>query len=340
MDPKVQLVIEATGCTADEARLALDSAGGNVEDAARFVHLITRDILAIKITFEGRRIIKINGFVYIVGDIRTGKVFTVEAGVAYKQDIVSGINANMGWRVFGGAVQYLGDQPGIHHNATLDLKKHLAFTLQPWKMEELGQLYREKRMEEIQKKFEDEITRGVGEDVYVSLGIESLTRVQIQETDPGKDVAQADQAAREDEAEEHKVLAFLRCELVVAPVNGLRATQLLPGMPVAVRIIDDSEIGQYLARLLGAPAQPDGAPLVAPVERVERLDSGRFRVEVRFGPGIVGHAVVDGEVRVKTGNLPQGRVPPATTAVDGSFLLLAGAALLLGIAALIIRRFI
>lgn len=80
---------------------------------------------------------------------------------------------------------------------------------------------------------------------------------------------------------------------------GVKAKDLYSGDTVYSVITDSRDIGQYLARLLGGRTKDGYVPLATEVESVEPTP-GEVKVQVRFTPGIIGVAIVNPEVEVKT----------------------------------------
>lgn len=80
---------------------------------------------------------------------------------------------------------------------------------------------------------------------------------------------------------------------------GVKAKDLYSGDTVYSVITDSRDIGQYLARLLGGKTKDGYVPLTTEVESVGISEEG-VKVQVRFTPGIIGVAIVNPEVEVKT----------------------------------------
>ncbi|TBR17877.1 hypothetical protein EPO15_16000 [bacterium] len=87
------------------------------------------------------------------------------------------------------------------------------------------------------------------------------------------------------------------------PEAGVAASELRAGDLVYASINDQRDIAQYLAKLFGARGESGPAPIVVPVEAVERTE-GRVGLRVRFSAGVCGDVELPGPLKVKTSRRP------------------------------------
>ncbi|MFH1448885.1 MAG: hypothetical protein ABIG09_00500 [bacterium] len=92
----------------------------------------------------------------------------------------------------------------------------------------------------------------------------------------------------------------LQIALILSPVSGILVTELKPGDCLTVRIIDTTTIGQYLAGLMGARDKDKIISTVANIEDLTPVGFDKIKVQVRFGPGIIGTTVVSKNVKIKS----------------------------------------
>ncbi len=96
-------------------------------------------------------------------------------------------------------------------------------------------------------------------------------------------------------------LVILKIEPVLSPVKGVPVTELRPGDEIMVRIIDERDIGDYLASLLGGKEGENRVPVSAIVKKIEKSpETENIMLLVEFGPGIAGRCFVPAEIKVQT----------------------------------------
>lgn len=330
LQSKIRLVQGAVNCTEEEAQMALEGAGGDVHIAIKLLDLIAKDILVIKFRFEGKRAATVSGLGYVAADIRSGKLLATNTVVTYRMSLADEVTADLPWRVIESSIASLKDNADINLNATMDLDGQLNIAMKPWRIDELGRMAKAGQDSELKQALREELTQALREDLRVEVAWELLTRVQY---DGEADLAREDRPAVPDiepsEAEAGNGLTiFLQSELVVAPIDGVPVESLTAGQTALVRITDTSQIGSYLATLLGGRNGPETVPLAAPVTRVEELPSGRLRVEFRFGPGVMGKAICDRGVKVSLVRPESVQTPPSAGRADW-LLIVAGLLVLL-----------
>lgn len=336
LQSKIKLVQSAVDCTEEEAVMAIEGANGDVHGALRLLDLIARDILVIKFRFEGRRAATVSGVGYMAANKRSGKLLRANTVVTYRMSLADEVTPDLSWRVIESTIGTLRNSADINLNATMDLDGHLSVVMQPWRIDELGRMACEGRSEELVESMRAELSRCLHEDLHVDTQWELLTRVQFEgEANQPEGERQILPDMEKSEAEEGSGLTiFLQSELVIAPIDGVAVETLTAGRSALVRITDGSQIGSYLATLLGGRNGPETVPLAAPVTRIEELPSGRVRVEFRFGPGIMGKAVCDKGIKVRLVQPAAQPVPPQNGRIE---LVVMAVGLLLVLLALLFR---
>lgn len=318
LQSKIRLIQGAVNCTEEEAQMALEGANGDVHTALKLLDLIAKDILVIKFRFEGKRAATVSGLGYVVADIRSGKLLNTNTVVTYRMSLADEVTPNLPWRIIESSIASLKSNADINLNATMDLDGRLNIAMKPWRIDELGRMAMAGRDSELVQAIREELSQALREDLRVEVAWELLTRVQF---DGEAGLAREERPALPDiepsEAEAGNGLTiFLQSELVVAPIDGVPVEALAAGQTALVRITDTSQIGSYLATLLGGRNGPETVPLAAPVTRVEELPSGRLRVEFRFGPGVMGKAICDRGVKVSLVQPGRAQAPPPTGRAD------------------------
>ncbi|MCK5533722.1 hypothetical protein KAI68_01295 [bacterium] len=83
---------------------------------------------------------------------------------------------------------------------------------------------------------------------------------------------------------------FLETELVLADsisMEGVISHKLKKGNLVLAKIVDQRDIAQYLAHLLGGKKEEEIVPLTIAVDKIE-IDQDNVKVYTRFSPRVVG----------------------------------------------------
>lgn len=304
MKSRVKVIQGAVACSEEEALMALEGAEGDVNGALQLLDLLVKDILIVKFRFASRRASSVSGLGYLAADARSGKLISVNTVATYRITLSEDVAADLPWRVIESTISGLRDSSDINLHATLDLDAHLLHSLQPWRIEELGRFAREGKRGDLQDAMRSELVKGLREDAMADVDFELLTRVQFgQSPDDGAQLT-PQEAEEKDQDSEDGMMIFLQSDLLVSPIDGQTVDSLVSGQTVLARITDDSQIGTYLATLLGGRNGPEAVPLAAPVTRVEKLASGRVRVELRFGPGVMGKAICESGIKVQAVSQP------------------------------------
>jgi hypothetical protein len=87
-------------------------------------------------------------------------------------------------------------------------------------------------------------------------------------------------------------------------MSGHPVDDLEEGDQVMVKIIDNREIGKYLAKLLGTNLQDGKSPFIpASIKEIKRIqDPDSYRIISELGPGIYGESWVLPATKVKLAN--------------------------------------
>lgn len=300
-DPKARVLMDASGCSEEEALLALEGAGGDIHEAIKLVDLLARDILVLKARLEGHGPGRQQGLVLVVGDTRNGRLHYLRTALVHGGALEGGLTPATAWRIFCESVDRMRDSRECNRKVSEELEYYLTGNLEPWRLDEWGRLARQEQVAELTQAVRRVIEEGADETLTLEIGTELITRVQA------GPLIEERTAAREqgkEEQENESFSLYLACEPVIDPLHGRRAAELVPGNYLKVKVVDNSQLGSYLASLLGGREGAHLVPITAPVQAVEQLGSGRYRVELRLAPGVFGQTIVEGEVRIEVGQEP------------------------------------
>lgn len=102
----------------------------------------------------------------------------------------------------------------------------------------------------------------------------------------------------------------LKAQFAIDPVKGKTVKQLNKGERLVVKIVDERRTGEYLMLLLGAKKEGKEKPVTGEVIRAEEMPNDRYKIFVRFGPGVYGEGWVGASVKLKTVQSEEEIEPP------------------------------
>ncbi len=91
----------------------------------------------------------------------------------------------------------------------------------------------------------------------------------------------------------------LECEPIYSPIKGLDVSILQEGDYLKVRISDDRDIAQYLAKLLLNIEPQNANSINAKIVSIENLYENLIKIIVEFGPGILGKVICGTDVKIE-----------------------------------------
>lgn len=92
----------------------------------------------------------------------------------------------------------------------------------------------------------------------------------------------------------------LKAQFAIDPVKGKTVKQLNKGEKLVVKIVDERRTGEYLMHLLGAKKEGRENPITGEVIKAEEMPNDRYKIFVKFGPGIYGEGWIGASVKLKT----------------------------------------
>jgi hypothetical protein len=297
----IDILIEETGCSREEAKEGLTAAGGNIALAIKEISGRVKPIRVIKGRFKAVEV-NIYGLIFIICNMRTQRVLRF-ASVAGCNPTIYEIDPSTQWfdfekelyaqRLKDGSLRVITQR--IEHSVLLDIQE-----------EEQDRFYRTCRDNQIplirdiiKKRIEGVIKYDTGKDYNVSCEVESQ-RLNLRQfrylTDTDK--VNGEFKLHMEEEKNYSSLIALDMDLVRSGKNPtIKAENIEVGHMVNTMINDERDIGFYLANLLGGREGDDIIPLSATVEDIKDTPEG-IDIIVRYGPGIVGRTVLSPKEKV------------------------------------------
>lgn len=302
MNEKIELLMEETGCERGEAELALEMCGYDVEEAARQIPRLLRDICALKAKFVLPASNQ-HGLAVVALNLKSRKVLRARAVLSY-DPAVCAIGLEEDWFAFEKHLYGCRLWDGSLPAESLETEQRLAAYFRGAPPESFDRL-RGATSEEAAADFSALLRahfRDPGLSVRLKKDILDLGQFQSLRKAPAPAAPRGRAAMRGAATEDLLVLRIALDE----DLEGPPASELRAGDLVSARIVDGRDIAQYLARLFGGLTAQGPVPIEAPVEAIEAV-AGGVLIRARFAVGVAGDAVVPAERRLRAARGAQGR---------------------------------
>ncbi len=316
MEEKIKQLMSETGADRHTVEMILDFTGGDIDGARKIFQAMPKDYLALKIRYMGHRTHNY-GVILIVINIKTREIEEVELIVS-KEIKASEVDTNLKFEKFRDAIREYIKMGSVNlimidrlkeGIKSVEFKEAIFRNLTPDGVININDL----------KIILSELMFKVLTDSNVAIKIDQekidifrYTRklkkdVSQQEEKSGEIIEgekeeEKEKVERKQEVEIRSIsLIILKIEPVLSPVKGVSITELHPGDEIMVRIIDERDVGDYLATLLGGKVGGDRVPIPATVKEMEKsAETENVMLLVEFGPGIAGRCFVPPEIKVQT----------------------------------------
>lgn len=309
MHDKIRVLMEETGCDAGQAELALASCGFNLERALKTIEDLLRGVGVVKIRLHAYPK-HLFGLICILFDTRQKRLIRARSVVSYNP-LVFEIDPGLHWHIFEQKIYtcrlYEGSLQGLTQQIEQDVGSQLSQNLPLFMKAALSG-----NETELSDMLEDWLSAPLlARYIAINLKIQALAFSQfrrINDPDAAADSQQpAVEAARIKPVQQQEAVpagavrdyspVSLSVELVQDAQSGIRIGSLHAGEVVLCRIVDERDIGQYLARLLGGRRGVELMPVEGLVENI--VSSGtRCSLELRLAPGVVGCGTIDESARL------------------------------------------
>lgn len=315
-DPKVKELMYATGIDEKLAILLVQFTGGDVAGARKIIESMPKDYLTLKIRYMGHKTHNY-GVILVVINLKTKDIDDLYVIVDKKIE-ASQISGKMKYEDFkNGIVKYIKEK-----NPNLEMIGRLREAINTIE-------FKEKIFNKLDKenKFDVEQLKLVFSEVLFKVLTESNCAIKIEveevdlfrlhkssdeyeiigdgqkeekEEDEDKDKSEEDKAVPKEEVHVRNIsLVLLKIEPLLSPIKGVPANEIQVGDQIMVKIIDEREIGDYLAGLLGAKDNDELIAIPATIKELSRQDdTGNIMVLVHFGPGIAGKMFIPPEIKI------------------------------------------
>jgi hypothetical protein len=212
------------------------------------------------------------------------------------------------WKTFEGALISAKLQGQIVHQMSMEVQTYLKRAL----MDEAGfalfDALKAGVMSDARKILSDLISRAIADaEVFIELASELFETAETIADDATTEAAPSTNAEEPSAAAPSaQPVMKLRVEPILAPISGIAAKDLQPGMNVFVEIRDTSAVKQNVARLLTTKATgPDKGVIAARVMEVAPTEFDRVSITCQLAPNVFGTCNLSGALQVKAGGEAQ-----------------------------------
>lgn len=307
MDPKVKELMYSAGIDTKLSTLLVEFTGGDIEGAKKIVEAMPKEYIAIKIRYMAHKT-HYYGAILIVVDIKGGNLEDIFI-IVDKKTVASQIDNTMKYEDFKEKIiKYIKVQ-----NPDQEIMGRFR--------EIMGKEdFKEKIFDKLQEnnEFDIEQLKLIFSELFSRILTERNCALKI-ETE-GVDIFRIHESAhqykikRDDEKKEggkegsqkeevhirNISLVLLKAEPVVSPVMGVPANELQLNDEIMVKIIDEREIGDYLAKLLNGKENEELIPIPATIKEINKQeDTENLMIVVEFGPGIAGKMFISPEIKIE-----------------------------------------
>lgn len=299
LERKIAKLMEECGCTYRQAAAMIEFTGGNVNQALEIISTHQeKNTLIVKARFRADHT-RHYGMIFLVLDLGQEILEKIEVAVANDMRLCQ-FDESASWENFERVVYGLQLKEGIIPRLTGILKHRIKEIFRSKnKKTQFFQTLKNGNYSLFKDWFKDEIANAVNDNTLeLKVDINSISTLEPEVKI--KDVAEEKkepEVVQKIEKEKKELGFVLEVALSISPLSGILVPDLRRGDRVIVKIIDEREVGMYIARLMGGRRDNKIIPIIAYVEDVVPISEHDVKVIVNLGPGIKGEATENIEVR-------------------------------------------
>ena len=292
---KVALLMEETGCDRSEAELALQLCAYDVENAVQAVPRLFQHVVILKARVREPSQ-SFYGLWLAILNLKERRLLRARAVVSYNPAVFAS-KLDIHWFDFEARLYACRLWAGTAQDLSQDLEAALAAF---YDSAEARPFYEEGR------RFGSEAFAPVRAAMarVLGSGVELEARQDVLDLGEFREVRPQAEAPARPRPRRGARGGLLVLHIAIEPdPEGVAAEELKAGDLVYASINDQRDIAQYLAKLFGGGGEKGAAPVVAPIEAVERTQ-GKVALRVRFSAGVCGDVELPGALRVRIARRP------------------------------------
>ncbi|MBU2599171.1 hypothetical protein KJ849_01105 [bacterium] len=300
IEKKVSRLIEESGCTFQQASAMMDFTAGNINQALEIINAHKKkNTIIVKARFKAEGI-KYYGMIFMILDSNREILEKLEVAIANDKRLCQ-FDESASWENFERVVYGLQLKEGIVPRFTGILKHRIKEIFRSKnKKTQFFQALKEGSYDLFKEWLKEEVANVINDnnlelkaDINLISTLEPESKIKS-----GKEEREEPRIVQKVEREKKEAYLALEVALAVSPLTGILVSELRKGDRVIVKIIDNREVGRYIATLMGGRKENQIIPLVAYVEEVIPVSNHEVKVLVNLGPGIKGEAPENIEVKV------------------------------------------
>ncbi|MCK8817299.1 hypothetical protein MWH28_07980 [Natroniella sulfidigena] len=298
-EKKLEIIQETMEVKRNEAEMALELAEGDLDRALVMIDYVDKNFIVVHGKFNyGSSNNRVYGLFSLIADGKQGEFIKHELALSKQRKILN-ISLNVNNKVFMKTLNNLDPEQVIKDQA---VSLNFFSSFNPTEIFNLLNLVKDKQQDKIKnlftEKLEDVIEEAVDLEIYTDLTTKAQLKNFYSDLFPTPDSSpEKEEEEEEKEKEQNKLEMEIRlgCTPIVSPTQGQKVSQLKIGDKLAVKITDDREIGQYLAKLLH---NSEGIT-VGEIKSISfNEDSERYLILIQFGPSIYGQVLIEPEIKL------------------------------------------
>lgn len=287
--------MEETGCNKEEAKYYLEETSGNITLALKNLLKVIRPIGIIKCRFRVNEVGMYGLLLFIFND-RNRKMLRYAAVIGCNP-IVYETNIDQQWFLFERDLYSQRLRDGSLREVTQRIEQSLILKVQEQEVDEFYNAWDKVDIEHLKNiiaiQIREVVNYDIGKEFYpdIEVGTQKLNIRQFKYLTDTEKLDEEFQLHLNNDNEASSLIV-LNSELV-RPSNGsptVRVEKIEAGDVVLVKVVDNRDIGVYLAHLIGARKGEITMPITASVEDVKNTEEG-VELVVRFGPGVIGRVL-------------------------------------------------
>ncbi|MDI6785676.1 MAG: hypothetical protein QMD92_03105 [bacterium] len=299
LERKIDRLVKECNCTHRQAAAMIEFTGGNVNQAIEIISSRQeKNTIIIKARFRADHT-KHYGMIFLALNLEKEMLEKIEVAVASDMRLCQ-FDESASWENFEKVVYGLQLRDGVIPRLTGILKHRIKeiFRSKSKKMQ-FVQILKNGNYSLFKDWFRDEIASAVNDnslDLKVDIDLISTLEPEraVKSLPKEKEEPGIVQKLKKEKREADFVLEVA---LSISPLSGILVSDLRRGDRVIVKIVDNREVGMYIAKLMGGRKDNKIIPIIAYVEDVIFINEHDVKVIVNLGPGIKGEAIENIEIR-------------------------------------------
>lgn len=294
MNSKLKVIQENCDLDEEEAKLALDLADGNLEQALSMVEYVEKAFFTLQIKFKKPgHSNQVYGLINFIANGKAGELLNLNVVTTYSREVFD-IGIEVSNKAFNQTIEEFKEEGSTSYDN--EVRRNFYEKLHSADIFELFEMIKRDEIRFIEGEIADVLSEVFSKQVEVDVEANLVTKTQIGQL--VNMTVESEEVSEEEEEKESQLSIHLKCSPIISAVKGTRAEDLEVGDEILVRIVDRREIGRYLADLISTEASQITPGMIEDIHFNE--GSNRYTFIIEFGPNIYGKLLIDSGVKLAT----------------------------------------